>query len=58
MSLGATRFLRSFLFEVSPFDPMTLGSLATLLFLVSLAAVALPARKAASADPLQAMRSE
>jgi len=55
---AASRILRSFLFEVSPFDPIVL-LLATLsVFALALAASALPARRAASTDPIQALRGE
>ena len=52
-----TRVLRSLLFEVSPTDPLTLGAVA--LFLVLLAALAsyAPARRAASVDPIEVLRS-
>jgi putative ABC transport system permease protein len=54
----ATRLLRSLLFDVDPLDPAVM-ILATLsIFLVALAASIIPARRAASIDPLQALRSE
>ncbi|MGA8531421.1 MAG: ABC transporter permease [Acidobacteriaceae bacterium] len=55
---AAAKILRSFLFGVSPFDPavMILATLAV--FALALAASALPARRAASVDPLQALRGE
>ncbi|MGB9146201.1 MAG: ABC transporter permease [Acidobacteriaceae bacterium] len=57
-AVAASRILRSFLFEVSPFDPAVL-LLATLsVFALALAASALPARRAASTDPIQALRGE
>ena len=52
------RLLRSFLFEVSPVDPLTLGLVTTVLILVAAGASWLPARRAARIDPVEAMRSE
>jgi ABC-type antimicrobial peptide transport system permease subunit len=57
-ALAASRLLRSFLFGVSAFDPLVL-TLATLsLLLLALGASLLPARRAASVDLTQALRSE
>ena len=57
-SLGAGRALSSLLFEVSPFDPMTLGGVSALLAAVALLACYLPARQATRVDPLVALRHE
>jgi predicted permease len=51
-------FLRPFLFKVSPFDPLVMVLAAIAVFLLALAASALPARRAASVDPMQALRGE
>jgi ABC-type lipoprotein release transport system permease subunit len=56
-AFGVTR-LRSFLFEVSPTDPVTLGAVAALLVAVTVLASWVPARRAASVDPMSALRSE
>jgi macrolide transport system ATP-binding/permease protein len=53
-----TRLEASLLFGVDPRDPFTFCGVAVLLFLVTLAACYLPARRAASIDPMQALRME
>jgi predicted permease len=55
---AASGLLRSFLFGVSPFDPLVLTMAAIAVLLLALAASALPARRAASIDPMQALRGE
>ena len=57
-AVAASRLLRSFLFEVSPFDPGVLAFSASLMLLLALAASALPARRASSTDPMMALRGE
>ncbi|MGH9417933.1 MAG: ABC transporter permease [Terriglobales bacterium] len=48
--------LRSFLFGVTAHDPLILAAAALVLFAAGLAACALPARRAAHLDPLEALR--
>ena len=57
-AVAASRLLRSFLFEVSPFDPGVLALSAMAMLLLALAASALPARRASSTDPMLALRGE
>jgi predicted permease len=57
-ALFATRLLRSLLFEVDPLDPTVIGLAAISIFLLALAASVIPARRAASIEPMQAMRAE
>ena len=52
------RFLRSFLFEVAPTDPVTLGGATLLLVVFALAASWIPARRAARVNPIEAMRGD
>jgi putative ABC transport system permease protein len=57
-SLMLTRWLATLLFEVAPADPATSVAVAVLLASVALAATAIPARRAASLDPMAALRTE
>jgi predicted permease len=57
-ALATSRLLRSFLFEVSPFDPVVLSLAALAMLLLALASSALPARRAARTDPMLALRGE
>jgi ABC-type antimicrobial peptide transport system permease subunit len=58
LSLGLTRLLRGVLYEVSPLDPTTFGTMAAFLAVVGLAACALPARRASRVDPMVSLRGE
>ena len=55
---AASSVLRSFLFQVSPFDPVVLTLTAVAVGVLALAASALPALRAASVDPMEALRGE
>jgi predicted permease len=57
-SLFLSRLLSSLLFGVGPTDPLTYGLVATVLVSVALLASYLPARRAASVDPMVALRAE
>ncbi len=57
-SVAAVRLLRSMLFNVAPFDPISFASAAILLMLTVLVAGAMPARRAANIEPMQALRNE
>jgi ABC-type lipoprotein release transport system permease subunit len=50
--------LQSLVFDVSPFDPLVLTLAAVFVVLLALAASLLPARRAASIDPMKALRSD
>jgi len=53
---AASRLVRAFAFGVSPLDPRVLGAAAGLLMLVTVLAALFPALRAASTDPLVALR--
>ncbi len=55
-ALALTRVLKSLLYGVTPFDPVTLSAVALLLSTIALLACWLPARRAASVNPLVALR--
>ncbi len=55
-SLAGARVLQSMLFDVSPTDPVVLGSVIVLLVAVVVTASFAPARRAARIDPVEAMR--
>jgi predicted permease len=57
-AIFATRLLRSMLFQVDPLDPGVLVLAAISIFLLALAASIIPARRAASIEPMQALRAE
>jgi putative ABC transport system permease protein len=54
----ATRIIRSFLFETTPYDPTTLFGVVLVLAITACVAAWLPARRAASIDPVTALRAE
>jgi putative ABC transport system permease protein len=57
-ALALSQVLHHQLFEVSPFDPLTLVCVVVLLATAALLACWLPARRATKVDPVQALRAE
>lgn len=57
-SVALLRIIRSLLYLVSPLDPLVLGGTCALLILIALLAAWLPAHRAASVDPMEALREE
>jgi predicted permease len=55
---AASRILSSFLFQVSSFDPLVMALTALAVFALALVASALPAHRAASVNPNEALRGE
>jgi putative ABC transport system permease protein len=54
----ATRLLRSLLFQVDTLDPTVLGLAIVAILLLAVAASVIPARRAASVEPMEALRTE
>jgi putative ABC transport system permease protein len=58
LSMISIRFLASFLYNISAFDPIVLVSVCLLLMLIGLIATYLPARYASTLDPIKVLREE
>ena len=58
VSLVVTRFLSTFLYGISPTDPVTFAGISILLMLIALAACYIPARRAGGIDPMVALRHD
>jgi len=57
-AIGATRWLATLLYDVSPTDPVVLVMLPLLLAAIALMACYVPARRAAKSDPLAVLRAD
>jgi ABC-type antimicrobial peptide transport system permease subunit len=57
-ALGAGRLIRSLVFDIAPTDPGVMAFAAVVLLASALAAALPPARRAASVDPIIALRNE
>jgi len=57
-ALVLTRVIRGMLFDTSPLDPLTFGSIVLLLAVVAVLACWLPARRAMRVNPVEALRAE
>jgi predicted permease len=57
-AFGLTRLIASQLYGVTPTDPLTLAIVVLLLTAIAMVACVIPARRAASAEPLRALRVE
>jgi predicted permease len=58
LALGATLWLKSFLFGVRAIDPLAIAAAILLIMALALVAGYLPARRAARIDPMHALRHE
>lgn len=57
-ALATSRLFTTLLFQVSPTDPIALGGACVILLGVAAAAAYIPARRATSIDPVQALRAD
>jgi ABC-type antimicrobial peptide transport system permease subunit len=57
-ALAITRLLGSLLYEIKPSDPRTLAAVSGVLIIIAMFAAYVPARRAATVDPLTALRYE
>ena len=57
-ALGAVRLARGMLYGVAPTDPLTFGSVATLLMALAITAALVPAAKASGIQPVEALRAD
>jgi ABC-type antimicrobial peptide transport system permease subunit len=58
LAWAGSRFTRALLYQVSPVDPVSLGSTVTILLVTAAAAAAVPASRAARVDPMTVLREE
>ena len=58
IALASTRFLSALLFDVKAVDPLVFGTMAVLMLAIGGLASYMPARRASSVDPMEALRSE
>jgi len=58
LTLLAARPLKSMLYQLSPFDPASFVLAITAMITISAIAALVPARRAASIEPMQALRTE
>jgi ABC-type lipoprotein release transport system permease subunit len=57
-AVGATQYVRTLLYNVTPTDPLIFTGVAVFLILVAAIASYVPARRATAVDPLVALRGE
>ena len=58
VALATSKFIRSFLFGMKPNDPAALAFAVTILLVAALLAGGIPAKRAASIEPMTALRHE
>jgi ABC-type antimicrobial peptide transport system permease subunit len=58
LAVATGRWVKSFLYQVQPLDVLTYVSVVVALSTIGLIAALLPARKAASIEPMQALRED
>jgi ABC-type antimicrobial peptide transport system permease subunit len=57
-AIGLTRLMSTLLFGVKALDPLTYATVAALLLAAAALASFIPARKATTVDPVEALRAE
>ena len=57
-SLALGRLVAGLVFDLKPGDPRVLAAAVALLILIAIAAALAPARRAASIDPMRALRTD
>jgi putative ABC transport system permease protein len=57
-SVLLSKWVASQLYDISPYDPLTLGCVSSFVVAVTLLACLIPARRAARVDPMVALRHE
>jgi ABC-type antimicrobial peptide transport system permease subunit len=58
LAVLTAHWIKSFLYQVQPLDPLTYVAVAVALSAIGLIAALLPARKAASIEPMEALRED
>ena len=58
VAFASMRFLRALLFQVSPMDPWTYAAATAIVVAIAWLACAIPARRAATVNPVNALRAE
>ena len=58
LSIGLARVMKSFVYKLSPVDPISIASAGVFIAILTLIAAWLPARRAAAVDPATALRTE
>ena len=58
LAFASGRLVSSLLYQVSPYDPMLTAAAVSILLLVGILGCVLPARRAASIEPMKALRME
>ncbi len=58
VALGVARLITTFLYDVTPSDPLTYSAVAAALIAVAMLATYIPARRATKVDPITALRYE
>jgi putative ABC transport system permease protein len=56
-AVSVVRLLSTFLYGISPYDPLTFGAVPVVILIVAVVACLVPARRAVKVDPLTALRA-